>query len=162
MKSISYLLALLFILLPLQAQSAGRQDITQYMLVTTGEYGVSFRTPQKIAQLLKSIGFTATTYKAPADADDMDEYVKLKATRKGAPSGTTTVVMNNGEDPTITIKFANAAERDNFVHTLTGTGWKKQGRIYSHPANNMSKVYAKINGLTATLIHPFEMLPSGF
>lgn len=126
------------------------QPVTQFMLVQVGEFGTVIRGEKDLKNRLKTIGFDAA---------------KFPATRKGANGKVTSVNYNdNGEDRIINIMFADEAERDAFMESLKKSGWQKDGHVWAHPSNQpgMGTAYAKINGNTATVIQPFEMLPSNF
>lgn len=146
------------------AVKAAIKPLTQYALVDVADFGPHFRERDRLASILKSLGFDVEVMAEPqgAEDDEMMEYTIMRAWR-GTSSGAATVIeYRNGEDNTITIIFATNAERDAFVDSMRKSGYTNDGRIWSHPKNHLGKIYAKVNGLTATLIMPFEMLPSNF
>lgn len=141
------------------------QPVTQYSLVTHGEYGAAFRDGKNMASVLRNLGFTVKTRKSSDPDDDMSACTKLTASRKGVGGQNTTIKLeNNGEDNICTIDFADDAERDAFVESMIKAGYTKEGHIYANPRNvaGMNSIFAKVNGRRITMIHPFEMLPSTF
>lgn len=138
----------------------GVKLLTQYPLVEIVSYGVTFR--HTLESQLKNLGFTVQSYSRPDYLDDeMDTYTVLTASRQGN-SGVTTIKYEKGEDQLMTIDFANKAELKGFVESMTVSHYTQDGTLYSHPSNDMAKIYVRIDGLQAKIISPFEMLPTNF
>ena len=123
---------------------ANYKPLTQYFIVEVMDYGVTFRNTADLTRMLKSIGFSA------------------KGSGRFLRNGTSIQFKGNGYDSYCIIKFRNQAELDDFIDSLYRSHWELWGHIFEHPDNDMGKVYAKVNGLTVTLICPFEMLPNNF
>ena len=132
--------------------STNTNPLTQYFIVEVVNYGVHFRNTTDLTRMLKSLGFrTQTNF-----GRNSNEW--FRASR----NGTTVQFKYNGEESYCIIKFRNQQELDEFIDSMFRSHWVFDGRIYSHPDNDSGKVYAKVNGLTVTLIEPFEMLPYNF
>lgn len=129
------------------------QPLTQYFIVEVKSYGVGFRSVSDLTRMLKSLGFSCRSNFG------RNSSVWFRATRNG-----TTVEFKDGRDydEYCIIKFQNQAELDAFIDSLYAAHWEKWGHIFEHRDNNAGKVYAKVNGLTVTLISPYEMLPNNF
>lgn len=135
------------------------KPLTQYALVEVGDYGVGFRKNDKIASILKGIGFKAKSYNVVSEGEY--EELGLEASRAGN-NGTTTVRLTYSEDILCTIHFANQEEVDAFVDSMKKSKYSQEGTLFSHPQNNMGKIYVRVNGLNVKIISPFEMLPNNF
>lgn len=154
-------LVLLVILFTCGLGIYAQKPLTQYYLVGTSDLGAGFRGSDEISRFLKKLGFSVTTYTRPDDVDEMESFTILKASRK-VSDGTTNVFIGNGEDIYCVIDFANQAEVDAFVESLKAAHYHQDGTFFAHPANDISKIYVRVNGLNVKLIWPFEMLPNDF
>lgn len=137
------------------------KHLTQYILVETDKkFGPHFRDN---AKLLRNMGFRVKTFERPDGMDEMSDFKELIASRPGR-NGVTEITFTSGEDRTCTIDFANESELASFIESMQAAGYSKKGHIYSHPGNvaGMGMIYAKIEGLTVTMISPFEMLGTNF
>lgn len=140
-----------------------QQPLTQFSLVEVldGDIGVSLRSDNELARLLKNIGFTVSTFKRPANTDEMLAFTSLDATRRSS-AGKTHLTVRRGEDIYCFIDFATQAEATKFVESMKKSGYRQQGSLYSHPSNSMAKIYVRVNGRRVKIISPFESLPSNF
>lgn len=140
----------------------GVKPLTQYLLVKVLDDGLGVTFRDNVAAQLKNLGFKVTTYQRPPRLDEMESYLSLRATRQEMGGVTKIEMESGGEDPTCTIDFANQAEADNFVQSMLLSDYIQNGDIYSHPANNLGKIYVKVIGKRVKLISPLEMLPNDF
>lgn len=148
--------------------------ITQATIIDVSDYGPEFRDREDLVDNLQNLGFKIDyVEKEPSNGyddedepsngyDDMTLNVYLKASRVIADGSMTRVTAWTEEDSNIKIDFGSEYEVYSFVKSLRELGYDEDGTLFSHPMNSRSMIYVRINGSSAKLIMPWEMLPLDF
>lgn len=133
------------------------KPLTQYFLVTIEDSKIFFRGENEMARMLKGLGFNTKVYDEEVDMDMAAKYLY-------AYRGNTNInyYMEDG-DIYIIINFADRDELSKFIKSLEDSHWNFDGTYYSKSMpNSYHDIYAKVEGLTVKMIHPFEMIPTNF
>ncbi len=121
--------------------------VTQFMLVDRStDDGVLLRNPNKVASLLKQIGFKGSVTRKGMEPT----YYTLKANRRNTHILMTCDDMS--DEGKCIVTFGTELELKEFIRTLTGTGWTKKGNTYTLSSKKGSyRVVAYVKGKTVTL-----------
>lgn len=142
-------------------RNEGYRPLTQYGVVEVDDYGPAFR--HNVTTVLEGLGFKVQEYDHPTPEDEMETRLEFTATRTGR-EGTTHIKFLIGEDQIMEISFASRPEFNVFVESMNKSGYQRKGTLYSHPQNELGKIYVRTypRANTVKICCPFEMLSSNF